>query len=210
MEFSPPKKKGGRPSRLGAEISPRDIDVLDEDKSDDNAEDGDYSPTSAYKAPCLTMQPKRRDKKVILSSSYFFYLRPLTFNAERFHQGHAQVYLMDDISRFDTNYQKQMLFNFSATRATRKKLAAMINAWASRLQDINLDVAPTSFSRDTTDRHELSQYVFEDLLSCPVGSRIIMCIWSGVEGDPTETSYSDQAKCITSCQNEIGIVTESW
>jgi len=78
----------------------------------------------------------------------------------------------------------------------------MINARASRLQNIDLDVAPITFLRDTTDRHELSRYVFEDLLSCPVGSRIIVCIWSGVEGDPTETSYSDQAKCITSCRNE--------
>jgi len=109
---------------------------------------------------------------------------------------------MDDISRFNTNYQKQLLFNFSATCATQKKSAAMINARASRLQNIDLDVAPITFLRDTTDRHELSRYVFEDLLSCPVGSRIIVCIWSGVEGDPTETSYSDQAKCITSCRNE--------
>ena len=115
---------------------------------------------------------------------------------------------MDDISRFDTNYQKQLSFNFSATRATRKKSAAMINARASRLRDIDLDVAPITFSRDTTDRHELSRYVFEDLLSCPVGSRINVCIWSGVEGDLTKTSYSDQVKCITSCRNKNGIATE--
>ena len=156
------------------------------------------------------MQPKRSDKKVILDSSYFFYLRPLTFGAERFRRGHAQVYSMDDISRFDTNYQKQLLFNFSAARATRKKSAAMINARASRLQNIDLDVAPITFLRDTTDRHELSRYVFEDLLSCPVGSRIIVCIRSGVEGDPTETSYSDQAKSITSCWNKSGIAKELW
>jgi len=37
-----------------------------------------------------------------------------------------------------------------------------------------------------------------------------MCVQSGVEGDPTETSYSDQAKCITSCRNESGISTELW
>jgi len=117
---------------------------------------------------------------------------------------------MDDVSRFDTNYQKQLLFNFSAARATRKKSAATINARASRLRDIDLDVAPITFSRDTTDRHELSRYVFEDLLSCPVGSRIVVCIRSGVEGDPTETSYSDQAKCITSCRSESEIATESW
>jgi len=208
--FSPPKKKGGRPPRRGAGISPRDIDVLDADKSDDNVEDGDYSPNPANKDPRPTMQPKRRDKKVILDSSYFFYLRPLTFDADRFRRGHAQVYSMDDISRFDTNYQKQLSFSFSATRATRKKSAAMINARASCLRDIDLDVAPISFSCDTTDHHGLSRYVFEDLLSCPVGSRIVVCIRLGVEGDPTETSYSDQAKCITSCRSESGMATESW
>ena len=98
MGFSPPKKNGGRPSRRGAEISPHDIDELDAYESDGDAEDGDYSPTPAYKAPHPTMQPKRSDKKVILDCSYFFYLRPLTFDAERFRRGHAQVYLMDDIS----------------------------------------------------------------------------------------------------------------
>ena len=96
--FSPPKKTGGRPPRCGAKISPRDIDVLDADESDDNAKDGDYSPNPAYKDPRPTMQPKRRDKNVILDSSYFFYLRPLTFDADWFRRGHAQVYLMDVIS----------------------------------------------------------------------------------------------------------------
>jgi len=115
---------------------------------------------------------------------------------------------MNDISRFDENYQKQLAFNFSATRATRKKSAAMIDARASRLRDVDLDVAPTSFLRDTTDHHELSRYIEKDLLSCPVGSQIIVCIWSGLEGDPTETSYSDQAKCINSCRTESGIATE--
>jgi len=128
--FSPPKKKGGRPPRRGAGISPRDIDVLEAVESDNNAKDGDYSLTPACKAPHPTTQPKRRDKKVILDSSYFFYLWPLTFDAEQFRRGHLQVYSMDNISRFDANYQKQLSFNFSATRATRKKPVAMIDAQA--------------------------------------------------------------------------------
>ncbi len=142
------------------------------------------------------------DKKVILDSSYFFYLRPLTLDADCFRRGHVQVYTMDKISRFDTDYQKQLSFTFSAYRATRKKSAAMNDAWASCLQDVDLDVAPTSFSRDTTDCHKLSQCILEDSLSCPVGCWISVCIWSGSEGDPTKTSYSDQAKCIYSCRNE--------
>ena len=83
---------------------------------------------------------------------------------------------MDDISQFDTNYQKQLSFNFSATRVTQKKSAAMIDAREIRLRDVDLDVELISFSRDTIDRQELSRYIEEDLLSCPVGSRIIVCI----------------------------------
>ena len=56
MGFLPPKKNGGRPSRRGAEISPHDIDELDAYESDGDAEDGDYSPTPAYKAHRPTMQ----------------------------------------------------------------------------------------------------------------------------------------------------------
>ena len=117
-EFSPPKKKGGRPPRRGAGISPHTVDVLEADESDNDAKDGDYSPTPAYKAPRRTTQPKRRDKKVILDSSYFFYLWPLTFDAVQFRRGHVQVYSMDNISRFDANYQKKL--SFSATRGIER------------------------------------------------------------------------------------------
>ena len=68
------------------------------------------------------------DKKVILDSSYFFYLRPLTLDADCFRRGHVQVYTMDEISRFDADYQKQLSFIFSATRATHKKSVAMNDA----------------------------------------------------------------------------------
>jgi len=65
-----------------------------------------------------------------------------------------------------SNLMKQLSFNFCATRATRKKAAAMQDARASRLCELDLDVTPASFSSATTDRHELSRYVLEDLLSC--------------------------------------------
>ena len=70
MGFSPPKKKGGHPSRHGAKISPSNIDVLDADKSDNDAKDGDYSPTPAYKAPRLTAQPNRRDKTLSSTAAF--------------------------------------------------------------------------------------------------------------------------------------------
>ena len=71
-------------------------------------------------------------------------------------------------------------------------------------------IAPSLFSRDTSDRLELSQYILEDLLNCIVDCRIIVCIRSGAKGDETEASYSDQARSIASSRNNSGITTELW
>jgi hypothetical protein len=86
----------------------------------------------------------------------------------------------------------------------------MLDAPSSRHRDVDLDIAPSLFSRDTTDRLELSQYILKDLLNCKVDCRIIMCIWSGAKGDETEASYSDQARSIASSRNSSGITTELW
>ena len=87
----------------------------------------------------------------------------------------------------------------------------MQDARASRLCDIDLDVTPTAFSLATTDRHELSRYILEDLLSHQVGCRFIVCIRvSSATGNPTEASYSDQALHIIEqrkCNNQT---TETW
>ncbi len=112
--------------------------------------------------------------------------------------------------RFNSNFQKQLLFNFSAIHATRKKSASMYEGHASRLREVDLDVAPTTFSREVTDCHELSRYVLEDLLPCPVGCRVIACIRVGDDRNPAEQSYSDQGKCIVKSRKKNGIVTESW
>ncbi len=207
--YSPAKKKGGCHTR-GAGISPRDADEFDADAyNEEDNDDEDYSPTPVYKIICTT-RPKRRDTKGTLDSSYFLFLCPTTFDTKRFIRGHPQVYSMDDIVQFDTDYQKQLSFNFSAMRATRKKSASMHEARASCLRDVDLDITPTLFSRDTTDRHKLSRYVLEDLLSCTVGCWIIVCIHSGAHGNQTEESYSEQAQCIASSWNEHGLAMESW
>ncbi len=86
----------------------------------------------------------------------------------------------------------------------------MEEACASCLCEVDLDVIPSSFSWTATDRHELSRYVLEDLLSCPVGCRLIVCIRAGATGNPTEVSYSDQAMHILQRRKENGLKTESW
>ncbi len=111
---------------------------------------------------------------------------------------------------FDSNFQKQLLFNFSATHATWKKSASMYEGHASRLREVDLNIAPTTFSHEVTDCHELSWYILEDLLPCPVGCCVIACIRAGDNRNLAEQSYSDQGKCIVESRNKNGIVTESW
>ncbi len=78
----------------------------------------------------------------------------------------------------------------------------MQEARASCLCEVDLNVTPTLFSRDSTDHHELSRYVLEDLLTCPVGCRLIVCIRAGATGNPTEQSYYDQAMHIVQRRKE--------
>ena len=162
--YSPAKKKGGRRIR-GTGISPRDADLIAEAFPSDE-DDDDYVPTQTVRLPPPKKKGGGGDAKVILDSNFFTYLRPSTFDKDLFIRGHPTVYSEDEMVQFDVNYQKQLSFNFCATRATRKKAAAMQDARASHLRELDLDVTPTSFSSATTDRHELSRYVLEDLLSC--------------------------------------------
>jgi hypothetical protein len=112
--------------------------------------------------------------------------------------------------QFNANFQKQLSFNFCATRATRKKIASIQDACASRLRDIDLDVTPTLFSLAMTDRNDLSRYVLEDLLSHQVGCCFIVCIRVSAIGNPTELSYSDQAIHIVQQWKLNGQTTETW
>ena len=147
-------------------ISPHDINALTADESDDNSEDGDFSPSPAYKASHMTtQQPRRKDIKIVLDSSSFFFFRPLTFDKDRFWRGHPQVYSTADIVAFDMNYQKQLSFNFSATHASWKKSAVMDNARASLLCDVDLNVTPSWFSWDTTAKHSQRLTVVSSWLS---------------------------------------------
>ena len=107
--------------------------------------------------------------------------------------------------KFDTSFQKQLSFNFCATRASRKKLVLMLESCASRLREIGLDLTPALFSLESSDCHELSRYVLEDLLSCPVGSHLIVCIRVSATGNPTKLSYSEQRVHIVEEQKRSGL-----
>jgi hypothetical protein len=97
-----------------AGISPPGAD----DASDSNKdEDKDYSPTSVYKI-VQTTGPKKQDVNITLDSSYFAFLCPTTFDTKQFIHGHPPVYSEEVMVQFDSNFQKQFLFNFSVTPAT--------------------------------------------------------------------------------------------
>ncbi len=190
----------------GIGISPRDADDASDSYKD---EDKDYSPTPAYKIVQMT-KPKKQDAKIVLDSSNFAFLHPMTFDTKQFRRGHPPVYSEEEMVGFSSNFQKQLVLNFSATRATRKKSASMYEGCASCLREVDLNIDPTTFSCEATECHKLSQYILEDLLSCPVGCHVIACIRVGDNGNPTEQSYSDQGKCIVESRKKNGIVTESW
>jgi hypothetical protein len=208
--YSPAKKKVGNRTG-GAATCPCNADAFANDASDSNEdEDKGYSPTPTYKI-VWTTRPKKRDAKITLDKSYFAFLCPTTFDTKQFIHGHPPVYSEEEMVQFVSNFQKQLLFNFSATCATWKKFTLMHEGYASHLCKVDLDVTPTSFSPETTNCHELSWYVLKDLLSCPeVGWRVIACIWVGANGNPTEQPYSDQEKCILESRKKNGIVIESW
>jgi hypothetical protein len=69
---------------------------------------------------------------------------------------------------------------------------------------------PALFSLESSDCHKLSRYVLEDLLSCPVGSRLIVCMRVGATRNPTELSYSEQAMHIVEERKRCGLNSERW
>ncbi len=83
---------------------------------------------------------------------------------------------------------------------------------ASRLRNVDLDIAPASFSLERMDRTELSCYVLEDVLGCPVGCQLDVCIQADPDADAngTKVSYSDQTKLISASTKECSIKTKSW
>ncbi len=162
----------------------------------DDVEDDVYYPTPMYKVAKASL-PKMWDPKVTMDGNYFTYFFPLTFDAKQFCQGHPQVYTDEKIQQFDANFQKQLLFNFCAMHASRNKSASINDACTSHLCNIELKVMPTSFSHETTDWHKIIHYVLENVLTCPVGCCVIVCICAGANGDPTKLSYLDQAKRIS-------------
>ena len=109
------------------------------------------------------------------------FLRPHTFEHKLFRRGKEDIYSVAEMERFDADYRRQLHFNFSATRTPQKQKQASDATRASRLRDVDLDALPdnTSSTISSSKRQDLSRYILEDILDCPVGSRFITTMTNG-------------------------------
>jgi len=128
------------------------------------------------------------------------FLRPHTFDHELFRRGKEDIYSIAEMERFDADYRRQLHFNFSATRTTQKQKQAFDATRSSRLRDVDLDALPdnTSPTTSSSKRQDLSRYILEDILDCPVGSRFIVCIATEDNDNERSKYYSETARAIQS------------
>jgi hypothetical protein len=125
------------------------------------------------------------------------------------------MYPIAEMERFDADFdfRMQLHFNFSATRTTQKQKQAIDETRASRLRDVDLDALPENTSTSaviSSKRKELSLYVLENILDCPVGSRFIVCIVAEDKDDDRCRYYTDTAKIIKSDLSREGLPVEMW
>ena len=81
------------------------------------------------------------------------------------------VYSTADIKEFDTEYQRQVCFNFSESRKTQKKQQDEGRSSRSSAT-VNLD----SIDEGTSNYRDLSRYILEDLLCCKEGTPFLLCL----------------------------------
>ena len=123
------------------------------------------------------------------------------------------MYQIAEMERFGANFCMQLHFNFSATRTTQKQKQAINLTCASCLRDVDLNALPEKTSTlavISSKRQELSRYVLEDILDCPVGSRFIVCIVAEDNNDDRCRYYTNTATIIESNLSRKGLPVETW
>jgi hypothetical protein len=193
-----------------------DGDVDDEQRINDSADDSDYDDAPVANPTSKSLPSKIRNKKsepkLTLDRNFMCFLRPHTFDHELFRRGKEDIYSITEIERFDSDYRRQLHFNFSATRITQKQKLAFNATRASRLRDVDLDALPdnTLSTISSSKRQDLSRYILEDILDCPVGSRFIVCIATEDNDDERSRYYSETARAIQSDFKSKGLPVETW
>lgn len=65
--------------------------------------------------------PVDKSRNVILGKHFLTYLRPATFDTEKFKKGHVTMYKQDKMDEHDTFFRNQALFNFDSSHAKLRK-----------------------------------------------------------------------------------------
>ena len=193
-----------------------DGDEDDEQRIDDSADDSNYddapvaNPTP--KSLPKNIRNKKSEPKLTLNRNFMCFLRPHMFDHKLFRRGKEDIYSIAEMERFDADYRRQLHFNFLATQTTQKQKQAFNATRSSRLRDVDLDALPdnTSPTIISTKRQDLSRYILEDILDCPVGSRFIVCIATEDNDDKLSKYYSETARAIQSDFRSKGLPVEMW
>jgi hypothetical protein len=115
------------------------------------------------------------------------------------------------MSIFDDQFRKQLHFNFSATRNSAKQRESRESTRASWLREIDLDVElPPSQQLLSTKWHEMSRYILEDILDCPVNSCLMVCVSADRANLERGDYYAEKALIIADKIKRAGLETESW
>ena len=169
-----------------------------------SADDSDYddatvaSPTP--KSLPKNIRNKKSEPKLTLDRNFVCFLRPHTCDHKLFRRGKEDIYSIAEMERFDADYRRQLHYNFLATRTTQKQKQAFDATCASHLRDIDLDALPnsTSLTIISSKRQDLSGYMLEDILDCPINSRFIVCIAMEDNDDKRSKYYSETVRDIQS------------
>ena len=131
--------------------------------------------------------PAKKD----ISNHFQSYLRPHTFDADPFSNNDGSVYFDADMSDYDRNFQRQLIFNFAETRAKRKDEA---RRGLRSMADDDLDSDLDAFGVGTTDRKALSRYVLEDFLRAESNAGFLVLIRKASIPDLEEVATRPEKK----------------
>jgi hypothetical protein len=165
------------PSRSIPRVSLSPIDAIVNTTSTPSPPDD-----SAPPPPKETKKKKKKKKKATPAAKpldtsnnrCFTFIREEVFESKLFSKGKADLYSRADMDKFDRSFQKQLLFNFSERRASKKKIDSV--GRASRSQAFNLDENLDVFNGQCTNFQDLSRYILEDVIKCKSGEQFLLCL----------------------------------
>jgi len=112
----------------------------------------------------------------ILTSSFFNYLRPATFD------GGIKEFTELEMVAHDWDFNRQLMFRFDAKRKQQNAAAVRGRGLRSSVL-VDLDSNDDAHHVRTTNFKQLSRYVLEDLLACDEDKPLLLCIARSLDDD---------------------------